>query len=37
LQAGPDVLRLVPPLNITDAEIAAGLERLQAVLRAFRR
>src|SRR5690606_9382092 len=28
LQAGPDVLRLVPPLNITDAELAEGLARL---------
>ena len=32
LQAGPDVLRFVPPLNITDAEVADGLARLaQAV------
>ena len=35
LQAGPDVLRFVPPLNITDAEIADGLQRLHAALRAF--
>ena len=33
LQAGPDVLRLVPPLNITDAEVAQGLERLGRALR----
>ena len=35
LQAGPDVLRFVPALNITDEELAEGLERLQAALRAF--
>lgn len=35
LQAGPDVLRFVPPLNITDAEVADGLARLDAALRAF--
>lgn len=28
LQAGPDVLRFVPPLSITDAELADGLDRL---------
>jgi len=33
LQAGPDVLRLVPPLNITDAEVAEGLSRLGRALR----
>lgn len=33
LQAGPDVLRFVPPLNIGDAEIADGLARLAAALR----
>ncbi len=33
LQAGPDVLRFVPALNITDAELADGLARLrQAVV-----
>jgi len=32
LQAGPDVLRLVPPLNITDAEVAEGLSRLGQAL-----
>ncbi|MDR7069711.1 acetylornithine/N-succinyldiaminopimelate aminotransferase [Pseudoxanthomonas japonensis] len=35
LQAGPDVLRFVPPLNITDAEMAEGLKRLHAALRVF--
>ncbi|MDF4026736.1 acetylornithine/succinylornithine family transaminase [Luteibacter sp. PPL201] len=35
LQAGPDVLRLVPPLTITDAEVAEGLERMQATLAEF--
>ncbi|MGJ4729060.1 acetylornithine/succinylornithine family transaminase [Luteimonas sp. SDU101] len=32
LQAGPDVLRFVPPLNITDAELAEGLARLERAL-----
>ncbi|MBN8262451.1 MAG: acetylornithine transaminase [Xanthomonadales bacterium] len=35
LQAGPDVLRLVPPLNITDDEAAVGLRRLREALVAF--
>jgi acetylornithine/N-succinyldiaminopimelate aminotransferase len=35
LQAGPDVLRFVPPLNITDEEVAAGLSRLHAALREY--
>ncbi|MET0936530.1 MAG: acetylornithine/succinylornithine family transaminase [Luteibacter sp.] len=35
LQAGPDVLRIVPPLTITDDETAAGLERLNTALTAF--
>ena len=35
LQAGPDVLRLVPPLNITDDEAAVGLRRLREALAAF--
>lgn len=35
LQAGPDVLRLVPPLNITDEELAEGLARLHTALQAF--
>ena len=37
LQAGPDVLRIVPPLTITDEETAEGLERLSAALHAFTR
>ena len=35
LQAGPDVLRFVPALNISDEEIAEGLQRLRAALHAF--
>ncbi|QAU24114.1 acetylornithine/succinylornithine family transaminase [Dyella sp. M7H15-1] len=35
LQAGPNVLRFVPPLNITDEEMADGLTRLRAALNAF--
>ncbi|MBM7129062.1 acetylornithine transaminase [Dyella mobilis] len=35
LQAGPDVLRLVPSLNITDDEVDSGLSRLQHALSAF--
>lgn len=35
LQAGPDVLRFVPPLTITDDELAAGLDRLHMALRDF--
>ena len=35
LQAGPDVLRIVPPLTITDEETAESLERLGAALHAF--
>lgn len=35
LQAGPDVLRFVPALNITDEEIAEGLSRLRGALRAW--
>ena len=37
LQAGPDALRFVPALNISDDEIAEGLQRLQAALRVFAR
>jgi acetylornithine/N-succinyldiaminopimelate aminotransferase len=33
LQAGPDVVRLLPPLNISDAEVADGLARLGKALR----
>ena len=32
LQAGPDVLRFVPALNISDEELAEGLARLHAAL-----
>ena len=35
LQAGPDVLRFVPPLNISDEELADGLARLRVALAAF--
>jgi acetylornithine/N-succinyldiaminopimelate aminotransferase len=35
LQAGPDVLRFVPPLSITDQEMAEGLSRLHAALNDF--
>ena len=35
LQAGPDVLRFVPALNITDRDVADGLERLRAALSAL--
>ena len=35
LQAGPDVLRFVPALNIGDDDIAEGLARLRAALEAF--
>ena len=35
LQAGPDVLRFVPALNIRDEDVAEGLRRLSLALRAF--
>ena len=35
LQAGPDVLRFVPALNIDDEAIADGLARLRQALAAF--
>jgi acetylornithine/N-succinyldiaminopimelate aminotransferase len=35
LQAGPDVLRLVPALNIGDEDVAEGLVRLRSALEAF--
>ena len=35
LQAGPDVLRFVPALNIGDADVGEGLARLRAALEAF--
>ena len=37
LQAGPDVLRFVPALNISDEEIAEGLARLRKALAAWHR
>jgi acetylornithine/N-succinyldiaminopimelate aminotransferase len=35
LQAGPDVLRFVPALNIADDDVRDGLSRLREALRAF--
>ena len=35
LQAGPDVLRFVPPLVLTDEDVAEGLQRLRAALADF--
>lgn len=35
LQAGPDVLRFVPALNISNEDLAEGLARLEAALRSF--
>jgi len=35
LQAGPDVLRFVPALNISDEDLAEGLSRIEAALRSF--
>ncbi len=35
LQAGTSVLRFVPPLNITDEELAEGLQRVRAAMAAF--
>lgn len=37
LQAGPDVLRFVPALNVTDGDVAEGLARLCAALADFQR
>ena len=37
LQAGPDVLRFVPALNIAAADVAEGLARLRAALADFTR
>ncbi|MDX1656766.1 MAG: aspartate aminotransferase family protein, partial [Candidatus Competibacteraceae bacterium] len=34
LQAGPDVLRFLPPLSLTDEELDQGMERLLAALKA---
>ncbi len=36
LRAGTDVLRFVPPLNISDVDVAEGLTRLRAALRDVR-
>src|SRR6478672_3438535 len=35
LQAGPDVLRFVPALNVGDGDVAEGLARLRVSLEAF--
>ncbi|WP_430392424.1 acetylornithine transaminase [Dyella sp. 20L07] len=35
LQAGPDVLRFVPALNLADTDLAEGLTRLEAALRDY--
>ncbi|WP_425481166.1 acetylornithine/succinylornithine family transaminase [Dyella choica] len=35
LQAGPDVLRFVPPLNISDEDLSDGLSRLRNALHVF--
>lgn len=36
LVAGPNVLRFLPPLTITDDELTSGLERLRATLLAYK-
>ena len=35
LVAGPNVLRFLPPLNITDEELATGMARVKAGLKAY--
>jgi acetylornithine/N-succinyldiaminopimelate aminotransferase len=35
LQAGPDVLRFVPALNLSGADVAAGMDRLRQALHRF--
>ena len=35
LQAGPNVLRFLPPLNITKEEMAQGVKRLKAALKEY--
>ena len=35
LQAGPNVLRLLPPLTITSAEVKAGLKRMHTAMQEF--
>ena len=33
--AGPSTFRLLPPLNVTDAEVDEALEKIRQVLSAF--
>lgn len=35
LQAGPNVMRFLPPLNITDEELQTGLDRVERALGAY--
>ncbi len=35
LQAGPNVMRFLPPLNITDEELQTGLDRVEEALGAY--
>lgn len=35
LQAGPDVVRIVPPLTITQQEVLLGLKRFHTALKGF--
>lgn len=35
LQAGPNVVRFLPPLNITDKEMKEGVARLAIAIAAF--
>ena len=35
LQAGLDVLRFVPALNVSDEDVSEGLSRLRSALEAF--
>jgi acetylornithine/N-succinyldiaminopimelate aminotransferase len=35
LQAGPDVLRIMPPLTVTKAEVALGLKRLNVAMKEY--
>lgn len=37
LQAGPNVLRFLPPLNITEKELKLGVKRLEETLLAFKK
>ncbi len=36
LVAGPNVMRFLPPLTITEAELATGIERFKAALKGFK-